>query len=40
MQAERLYFHPLVNDLTLGVSVGGLRRFLDMSGHEPRMISL
>jgi Ala-tRNA(Pro) deacylase len=40
MQAERLYFHPLVNDLTLGVSVDGLRRFLDMSGHEPRMISL
>ena len=40
MQAERLYFHPLVNDLTLGVSVDGLRRFLEMSGHEPRMISL
>jgi len=40
MQAERLYFHPLVNDLTLGVSADGLRRFLEMSGHEPRMISL
>ena len=40
MQAERLYFHPLVNDLTLGVSVDGLNRFLEISGHQPRMISL
>lgn len=40
MQAERLYFHPLVNDLTLGVSADGLRRFLEITGHEPRMISL
>ena len=40
MQAERLYFHPLVNDLTLGISADGLRRFLEITGHEPRMISL
>ena len=40
MQAEMLFFHPLVNDLTLGVSPEGLRQFLTMSGHDPMMISL
>lgn len=40
MDAEMLYFHPLVNDLTLGVTPDGLRRFLEISGHQPTMISL
>ena len=40
MQAEMLFFHPLVNDLTLGVSPEGLRQFLTISGHDLMMISL
>ena len=40
MDADMLYFHPLVNDLTLGVTPEGLRRFLEVSGHEPKLISL
>ena len=40
MDADMLYFHPLVNDLTLGVTPEGLRRFLEISGHEPKIISL
>jgi len=40
LQADMLYFHPLVNDLTLGVTPDGLRSFLAMSGHEPVIITL
>ncbi|MGC6454232.1 MAG: prolyl-tRNA synthetase associated domain-containing protein [Candidatus Puniceispirillaceae bacterium] len=40
MEAEMLFFHPLVNDLTLGVTPDGLRRFLAISGHDPMIITL
>ena len=40
MEADMLYFHPLVNDVTLGVTPHGLRKFLEVTGHEPMMVSL
>lgn len=40
MEAEMLFFHPLVNDLTLGVTPDGLRRFLEITGHDPQIIAL
>ena len=40
MEADMLYFHPLVNDLTLGVTSDGLHKFLEVTGHEPMMVSL
>ena len=40
LEAETLFFHPLVNDLTLGVTAEGLRSFLTMSGHDPLVITL
>ena len=40
MESEMLFFHPLVNDLTLGVTPDGLRRFLQITGHDLRIISL
>ena len=40
LEAETLFFHPLVNDLTLGVTAEGLRSFLAMSGHDPLVITL
>ena len=39
MMAERLYFHPLVNDITLGVAPDGLSRFLLDTGHELQLIN-
>ena len=36
--AERLYFHPLVNDITLGISPEGLFRFVANTGHEAKLI--
>jgi Ala-tRNA(Pro) deacylase len=39
MMAERLYFHPLVNDMTLGVTPEGLWRFLAATGHQPQLIN-
>lgn len=38
MVAERLYFHPLVNDMTLGVTPDGLSRFFEDTGHQPQLI--
>ena len=40
MQAERLYFHPLVNDLTLGVTPDDIHAFLAITGHQPKIITL
>lgn len=40
MKADVLYFHPLVNDLTLGISPAGLLHFFEISGHNPKMITL
>ena len=39
MMAKRLYFHPLVNDITLGVTPKGLSRFLAATGHQPQLIN-
>ena len=39
MMAETLYFHPLVNDMTLGVTPEGLSRFLAATGHQPQLIN-
>ena len=39
MRAEKLYFHPLVNDITLGVAPEGLSRFLLDTGHELQLIN-
>ena len=38
MSGPSVYFHPLVNDATLGVAPQGITGFLGMTGHEPRMI--
>ena len=40
MEADMLFFHPLVNDLTLGVTPDGLRSFLQITDHDPRIIPL
>jgi Ala-tRNA(Pro) deacylase len=40
MEAKTIYFHPLVNDMTLGISPAGLRQFLEISGHEVQLIQL
>ena len=40
MNASQLFFHPLVNDMTLGVSPDGLSRFFAHTGHEPHLVTL
>ena len=40
LEADMLFFHPLVNDLTLGITADGLRSFLAISGHDPLVITL
>ncbi|MEL0076770.1 MAG: prolyl-tRNA synthetase associated domain-containing protein [Alphaproteobacteria bacterium] len=40
MTASQLFFHPLVNDMTLGVSPDGLSRFFAHTGHEPHLVTL
>ena len=40
MEADMLFFHPLVNDLTLGINPDALRRFFQITGHDPQIISL
>ena len=40
MQAERVYFHPLVNDLTLGVTPEDITAFLGLTGHNPQIITI
>ena len=39
MTADSLYFHPLVNDMTLGVTPEGLSRFLADTGHQSQIIN-
>ncbi|HCI19159.1 MAG TPA: prolyl-tRNA synthetase associated domain-containing protein, partial [Alphaproteobacteria bacterium] len=36
----RIYFHPLVNDLTLGVTPDDIHAFLAITGHQPKIITL
>lgn len=40
MTAERVYFHPLVNDLTIGVTPVAIRAFLALTRHQAKMIDL
>ena len=39
-QAPRLHAHPLVNSSTLVITHDGLQRFLEHTGHSPRIVSL
>jgi Ala-tRNA(Pro) deacylase len=32
--------HPLVNTSTLVISLNGLKRFLELSGHKPRLLEV
>lgn len=32
---QRLYFHPLVNSASTGITVKGLKAFLEYTGHKP-----
>ena len=32
---RRLYFHPLVNSASTGITLSGLKLFLDYTGHKP-----
>ena len=38
--SARIYAHPLVNDITLGMTGAGLVRFLDHTGHVPQWLDL
>ena len=40
MEHERVNFHPLVNTMTTGVSREDLVRFLERTGHPPRIMRL
>ena len=33
---DRIYAHPLVNDMTIGITGSGLQEFLAYTGHQPR----
>lgn len=38
MQGGMIYAHPLVNDMTLGISPDGLQRFFHHTGHDPMVL--
>ena len=38
MREARLNFHPLVNTMTTTIAAAGLVRFLEATGHEPRIL--
>jgi Ala-tRNA(Pro) deacylase len=40
MAHERINLHPLVNTATTGISRDDLIRFLELSGHPPKIIAL
>ena len=40
MQHETLNFHPLVNTMTTAISRDGLVRFLEATGHPPRVLAV
>jgi Ala-tRNA(Pro) deacylase len=40
MEHERVNFHPLVNSMTTGVSRHDLVKFLEATGHKPRILRL
>jgi Ala-tRNA(Pro) deacylase len=35
---DRIYAHPLVNDMTIGITGSGLQEFLAHTGHQPRWL--
>jgi Ala-tRNA(Pro) deacylase len=40
MRHETLNYHPLVNTMTTAISRDGLVRFLQATGHEPRIVAV
>ena len=40
LNAGAVFFHPLVNDLTLGISPEGMRTFLALTGHHTQFVAL
>lgn len=40
MNAEQLNFHPMVQDLSVGISPGDLVRFIEGCGRKPRVVDL
>lgn len=38
MAAERVVYHPLINDMSIGLSPADLLRFLDGTGHTPLIV--
>ena len=40
LQAPRVYFHPLHNEATIGVTPAGLLRFLERLGRAPALVAL
>ncbi len=40
MQHETLNYHPLVNTMTTSIGRDDLVRFLEATGHEPRIVAL
>ena len=39
-QHERVYFHPLVNSATTGLSPADFKKFLEAIGHQPIIVDL
>ena len=37
---NQIYAHPLVNDMTIGITGSGLQKFLAHTGHQPRWLDL
>jgi Ala-tRNA(Pro) deacylase len=40
MRQENLNFHPLVNTMTTTISRDGLVKFLETTGHPPRILAV
>ena len=40
MAFERVNFHPLINSMTTTIACEDLMRFLQATGHEPRVLAL
>jgi Ala-tRNA(Pro) deacylase len=39
-RAESMQCHPLVNTSTLSIGIDGIKKILQVSGHEPRIIDI
>lgn len=40
MEQDRVNYHPLENTMTIGVTPDGLLKFLEHTGHTPRILDL